>query len=85
MIDGGNRLGKLGQIHASHSTHVGKRGELIEISADRLLLAEDFIESIDHKNLSAETGFRDVLCEIQLGFRRLRVNFDQIVFGYSDG
>ena len=85
MIDGGNRLGKLGQIHASHSTHVGKRGELVEISADRLLMTEDFIESFDHKNLSAETGFRDVLGEIQLGFRRLRVDFLKVSFGYSDG
>ena len=85
MIDGGNRLGKLGQIHASHSTHVGKRGKLIEISADRLLLTEDFIEPIDHKNLSAEAGFRDVLGEIQLGFRSFCVDFHQIGFGYSDG
>ena len=75
LIDGGNRFGKLSQIHASHSSHVGKRGKLIEISADSLLLTEDFIESIDHKNLSAEAGFRDVLGEIQLGFRRLRVDF----------
>ena len=85
LIDGGNRFGKLSQIDTLDPPHVGKRGELVEISADRLLLTEDFIESFDHKNLSAETGFRDVLCEIQLGFRRLRVNFDQIGFGYSDG
>ena len=85
LIDIGNRLGKLGQIHASHSSHVGKRGELVEISSDSLLLPEDFIESVDHKNLSAEAGFCDVICEIQLGFCRFRVDFYQISFGYSDG
>ena len=85
MIDGGNLLGKLRQIDALDPAHVGKRGELVEISADRLLLTEDFIESFDHKNLSAEAGFRDVLGEIQLGFRRLRVDFCQIGFRYSDG
>ena len=85
LIDGGNRFGKLSQIDTLDPPHVGKRGELVEISADSLLLTEDFIESFDHKNLSAEAGFRDVLGEIQLGFRSLRVDFYQIGFGYSDG
>ena len=85
LVDSGNRLGKLGQIHAIHSAHVGKSGELVEISSDSLLLTEDFIESVDHKNLFAETGLRDVFSEIELGFCRLRVDFDQIGFGYSDG
>ena len=58
-------FGKLSQIYASHSAHVGEHGELVEISSDGFLLTEDFIQSFDHKNLSAEAGSGDILSEIQ--------------------
>ena len=75
-------LGHAAKIGRGYPSHVAKRGELIEISADGSLLTKHFVKPVDDDYSLAEAAGRDVLG--QRHSRLLRFPVDRVPVVLAD-